>query len=259
MLRTLFVLLVALISFSVSLAQGDRLKAGVVTVSGNSGQRGSGFIVKLDLTKAEVYIITAAHVVGDEKHPHIEFFTRRNRSVNGTVIQNDDDLDLAIILVDGRENIPDGLTALTLDSSSPSGGDDIFVIGSPRLGAPWSVMKGNVSAVSGKDVLFFGDIGEGTSGACLVKGDGVIGMVERGGSRMNGEPARAVRAGFISELLKTSLTSQTRQSAVLPSRTTLPQENIVGNGGVLSNQSIALTENIKKLLANVQDHPEKAK
>src|SRR5438132_11690273 len=111
MLRTLFVPLVALISFSVSLAQGDRLKAGVVTISGNSGQRGSGFIVKLDLTKPEVYIITAAHIISDEKHPHIEFFTRRNRSVNGTVIQNDDDLDLAIVLVEGRENIPDGLIA----------------------------------------------------------------------------------------------------------------------------------------------------
>ena len=60
----------------------DRQKAAVVKViSQVEGMRrtGTGFIVRLDADAA--YIVTASHVVEGDSQPQIEFFTKRNATV----------------------------------------------------------------------------------------------------------------------------------------------------------------------------------
>src|SRR5215213_5080850 len=216
LLKRLILLLVVCFISSTVFAQGDRLKPGTVRITSGSGQqRGSGFIVKLDTVQNEVYVVTAGHVVGDDKHPQVEFYTRQHRPVAATTIFVREALDIAILLVSGSENIPSGLMALNLDSQNPSGLEEVFIIGSPRLGAPWSLMKGYISAVEGENLLFFGDIGEGVSGGCLIRNDVVIGMVVAGPNRAIQQPGSAVRAGFITELLKGLPAPEVRKAAVV--------------------------------------------
>ena len=133
-----------------------RLQSGVVKVTAKppSGTTtiGTGFIVRLESNEA--YIITAAHVVAGDAHPNVEFFTRRNVPVTADVLGlegGDEVRGLALVVVRGTENLPKGITALSLATTGRlSGGEDILVIGFPRNAGPWAVIKGNISSRQGR-------------------------------------------------------------------------------------------------------------
>lgn len=94
------------------------LKRGIVKITAQVEGRtniGTGFIVRLD--KDAAYIVTAAHVVAGDTHPKVEFFTNRNLPVTAEVLGlegNDEVRGLALLVVRGPENLPKGLTALSL-------------------------------------------------------------------------------------------------------------------------------------------------
>lgn len=177
-----------------------RLQAGVVKVSAKPPQGtiniGTGFIVRME--KDAAYIVTAAHVVAGDTHPRVEFFTKRNLPVTAEVLglEGDDEVrGLALLVVRGPENLPTGLTVLSLATTARySGGEDIIVIGFPRSAGPWAVIKGNVSSRQGRDVYFTPAVDSGHSGGPIIQSGKAVGLV--GGTEQlvgRGVTARSVR------------------------------------------------------------------
>ena len=106
---------------SITFAQNlDGTKAGVVKITTKTGQVGTGFIVRVE--SEEVYIITAAHVIAGDNQPEVKFFTKRNVPVKGVVSPgaevNDDLRGLALVVVQGKDQIPNGVKALSFGSST---------------------------------------------------------------------------------------------------------------------------------------------
>jgi hypothetical protein len=153
------------------------LETGVVKILA-SGKVGTGFIVKLN--RDSVYIVTVSHVVEGVKHPKVEFFTRRNMPVTARVVglEGEDPRGLALLLVTSEENAPAGIVALCLaPSMSMEPGEDVIVIGFPRLGGPWSLIKGSVASRKGQDFFLNAAIDEGVSGSPVIKEEQVVGLV----------------------------------------------------------------------------------
>ncbi len=160
----------------------EGLKNGIVKITATTFEGmdkvGTGFIVQF--TQDIAYIVTASHVVEGDKQPGVEFFTRRNAPVTASVVglEGGDPKGLAVLLVRGAENLPPGLSALPLAPSLQlKDGDEITVIGFPRLVGPWSVITGNIVSRKGRDIIFDGAIDEGNSGGPMIKKDQVTGLV----------------------------------------------------------------------------------
>jgi len=163
-----------------------RLQAGVVKITAKPPQGttnvGTGFIVRVD--KDAAYIVTAAHVVAGDQQPKVEFFTKRNMSVTAEVLglEGDDEVrGLALLVVRGSENLPRGLTSLSLEGVARlSGGEDIMVIGFPRNAGPWAIVKGNISSRQGRDLYFSPSVESGHSGGPIFQAGKVVGVVGSG-------------------------------------------------------------------------------
>ena len=116
----------------------DVLKAAVVKIRANTGQVGSGFIVRVEQDK--VFIITAAHVIAGDPQPEVEFFSERNVPIKGAVLPgaevNDDVRGLALVMVRGKEFLSKGIQSLAfgLATDLVSGGEEALVIGHPGGG-----------------------------------------------------------------------------------------------------------------------------
>lgn len=192
MIRIVFAgcwLLLILLAQGVSTGAEDiaRLQAGVVKIAAKppsgTANVGTGFIVRVD--KDAAYIVTAAHVVaGGDQQPKVEFFTKRNLPVTAEVLglEGDDEVrGLALLVVRGSENLPKGLTSLSLAGAVRlTGGEDILVIGFPRNAGPWAIVKGNISSRQGRDIYFSPSVESGHSGGPIVQGGKVVGVVGAG-------------------------------------------------------------------------------
>lgn len=179
-----------------------RLKAGVVKITATEGDKtkvGTGFIVKLD--SDIVYIVTAAHVVAGDAQPRVQFFPQEDVSVQAMVRHSeggDEVTGLALLVVRGKNNIPSGLTVLTLASASRlSGNEEIVVIGHPRGAGDWSILKGGIASRKGRYMTVDANIDEGNSGGPIIHSGEVVGLV--GGVTRYG---RGVTAGSVREYLE---------------------------------------------------------
>ena len=163
-----------------------RLQSGVVKITAKppngTTNVGTGFIVRLETNAA--YIVTAAHVVAGDAHPKVEFFTKRNMPVTAEVLglEGDDEVrGLALVVVRGTENLPKGITALSLAVTTRlSEGEDILVIGFPRNAGPWALIKGNISSRQGRDMYFSPSVDSGHSGGPVFHSGKVVAMVGAG-------------------------------------------------------------------------------
>lgn len=169
-------LLIMLYGFSVSAKELKTPEAGVVKIIGQL-EKGTGFIFQLAPDTA--YIVTASHVVEATKQPEIMFFQNDKpfpASVKGT--EGEIPRGLALLVVSGKENLPSGLSALPLAPSVPLGPpDEIIVIGFPRFLDVLSIIKGNIVARKGRDIIFSGPIQKGISGGPMIKEGRVVGLV----------------------------------------------------------------------------------
>jgi hypothetical protein len=172
----------------------DRQRAGVVKVTSKlDGARrtGTGFIVHLDADAA--YIVTASHVVEGDNRPLVEFFTRRNATVEAETarIEGGDPRGLALLVVRGKDRLPPGIAALPLSSGADlRGGESVTTIGFPRGGGAWAVVRATVVSREGRDLLLDGSIDEGNSGGPVLMDESVVGVV----TLLDGKFGRAVPA-----------------------------------------------------------------
>jgi hypothetical protein len=171
-------------------------KAGVVRITATSeGKRktGTGFVVRFDANAA--YILTASHVVEGDKQPEVEFFTARNLPVRAQTVrlEGGDPRGLALLIVRGSENLPQGVSALALaDSNALEGGETLTVIGFPQGGGPWAVVRGTVVSRDGRDLTIDGSVDEGNSGGPALTEKGVAGVI----TSVEGKFAHAVPANL---------------------------------------------------------------
>ncbi len=182
-----------------------RLQAGVVKITAKppsgTANVGTGFIVRVD--KEAAYIVTAAHVVaGGDPQPKVEFFTKRNLPVTAEVLglEGDDDVrGLALLVVKGSENLPTGLTALSLEVAARlTPGEDILAIGFPRNAGPWAIVRGNISSRQGRDIYFSPSIESGHSGGPIFQGGKVIGIIGSGSQSIG----RGVTVGSVQDYME---------------------------------------------------------
>jgi hypothetical protein len=174
----------------------DRHKAGVVKVTASAdGKRktGTGFIVRLEPDAA--YILTASHVVEGDNEPQVEFFTRRNLPVRAQTarLEGGDPRGLALLIVNGAANLPQGIRALPVSGSVRlQGGDPVTVIGFPQGAGAWAVVRATIVSLDGRDLTIDGSIDEGNSGGPVLARDEVAGVV----TTVQGKFARAVPAAL---------------------------------------------------------------
>ena len=182
--------------------EAKTLEAGVVKITaqvGASRKVGTGFIIQVSPDAA--YIVTASHVVEGDRNPKVEFFTRKNVPVSADVVgqEGGDPRGLALLLVKGKGNLPSGLSALPFAPSIQlKGGDDVIVIGFPRMAGDWSVIKGNIVSRQGREITFSGAIDEGCSGGPLIRGSQVVGLV----TGLTGSYGRAALATGVQEFVE---------------------------------------------------------
>ncbi|MEO8341799.1 MAG: SUMF1/EgtB/PvdO family nonheme iron enzyme [Nitrospirota bacterium] len=233
---SLCVLLLPAVLFPHTLWAQDiaRLQSGVVKITAKPPEGttnvGTGFIVRVD--KEAAYIITAAHVVAGDTQPQVEFFTKRNMPVKAEVLglEGDDEVrGLALVVVRGTENLPKGITALSLAAATRlSGGEDILVIGFPGNAGPWALIKGNISSRQGRDIYFSPSVDSGHSGGPVLHSGNVVAMVGAGSQTVGrGVTARSVQdyiEGFgIMSQENTTSTSIATESSPSPVATAKPE------------------------------------
>jgi formylglycine-generating enzyme required for sulfatase activity len=179
------------------------LRKGVVRITaappGQNQKVGTGFIVRLE--KDLAYIVTAAHVVEGDPQPKVQFFPQEDVSVQATVRHSeggDEVTGLALQVVRGKNNLPSGLTVLTLASASRlSGNEEILVIGHPRGAGDWAILKGSIASRQGRYMTVDANIDEGNSGGPIIHSGEVVGLI--GGVTRYG---RGVTAGSVREYLE---------------------------------------------------------
>lgn len=141
--------------------------------------QGTGFVI------AEGYLLTCAHVIGDEKAATI---TLEQKKYLADVIKSDKDEDLALVKL--REKMPPTITPLSFRGLSHpySMGEDVFTIGYPLsriLGDSARMTKGLLSATTGlrddpKTVQVTAEVQPGNSGGPLLNQQGqIVGIVQQ--------------------------------------------------------------------------------
>ena len=175
-----------------------RLQSGVVKITAKppSGTTniGTGFIVRLESNAA--YIVTAAHVVAGDPNPKVEFFTKQHVQFPAEVLPGaeggDDVGGLALLLVKGKENLPSGIGALPLASTSLML-EDMVMIGFPLGTGPWHVTKGNIGSRQGRTIYFDPRVDSGNSGGPIIQKGKVVGVVMAARSSGQGITVRGVQ------------------------------------------------------------------
>ncbi len=158
----------------------DELKRGVVKITAQTKDMsmvGTGFIVRLE--RDAVYVVTAAHVLGSDPQPKVEFFTKPS-PVRATVVNKEGEevTSLALLMIQGRDNVPSGITALPIATAVRlSGGEDIVVIGHPRSAGDWTVLKRSIARREGRHVKVDANVDEGSSGGPMLQNGKVVGLV----------------------------------------------------------------------------------
>ena len=92
---------------------------------------------------------------------------------------NDDIRGLALVVVRGKDHIPENVTTLSFQTSLAlvSGGEKVLVIGHPGGGGDWAVVNRDVSNRMGRDLTLDPGLASRFSGAPIIVGDEVVGMV----------------------------------------------------------------------------------
>lgn len=163
-----------------SLAQDlNSLKQGVVRIQNTrNAEVGTGFIVKI--VGNQVYVVTASHVVRGDQHPQIYFFDQPRDPIQAELLDREDDETKGLALIRAKVDSRLVSTSIALEFSPTSqltGGEDVKVIGFPDGVAFWTVSTGTIGRLEGRNVVFSGRLSGGNSGAPVIRGGLVLGLV----------------------------------------------------------------------------------
>ena len=170
-------------TLTAELAMGDdaTLKSSVVKIVQYAAtvEIGAGFIVKAE--KDVVYILTASHVVGSANTVKVYFLDRPNSPVELDIRdiprQPDQNTGLALIYITPTGLIPPGLRPLSIDATELTSEDNLVAIGHPRIGADWSMDRGNYAGPKGSGLTFTMPLSEGNSGGPVIRNGKVVALI----------------------------------------------------------------------------------
>jgi formylglycine-generating enzyme required for sulfatase activity len=170
----------------------------IVSVNPNGKTRtGTGFVVELEADSA--YILTARHVVEDDKHPTVFFRSRRDVAVNAEVVSNDVNLDVSLVIVRGRVNIPTDTNALELETSVQlNGGEQLVSIGFEQSIVDWVMSSLTVGSRRGSVIIFSGAVDDSSSGGPVFLDGKIVGMI----TGQDGVSGSAIPSALLLESLK---------------------------------------------------------
>ena len=152
----------------------------VLALRNNSPVRGSGFVVALEPSVATV--VTAAHVIEGARF-EVMFATSATerfpvQNVDILAMESGDSKGLAVFQVRGA--LPDGITVLTFDVEPRlQAAESLLLVGfSHRIRKPLAKRR-TYSGRQGNELVLDLPVGEGFSGAPVLRGGRVVGVVTR--------------------------------------------------------------------------------
>jgi tetratricopeptide (TPR) repeat protein len=184
-MRGFFILSLTLVTFLASGSSAksqdiQTIKGGVVRIhNSNLKAQGTGFIVHINSTQSQIYIVTSSHVVADVERPDI-YLPNKNEPLKGQVLHREEDelRGLAFLTVLGDSKLFAGTHSFELGvSANIVGGESGQVFGFPGGTTIPSVTPANIVRVEGRNLVFTGNMNPGNSGGPLVINGKVIGMV----------------------------------------------------------------------------------
>lgn len=196
---------------------------------------GAGII--LGFREDRIYILTAQHVVENAINTHVQFFTERNKnhSYLAEILHQDDDLDMAIIVIKGKKH-PGFPFIIAGNSTNVQRGDKMIAIGHPS-GHYWDVNLQNIfkrGDFEGVQEMFSmsgqGIFGGASGGPIFTEDHELIGMMTVTG---------AISTGCLKiERILSKLSEWSDVPLNLLVKNQLPQDMIYIIGGTLKNSSL---------------------
>ena len=177
MKRALLVGLVLCASASATTQEPPSALVRIVATRGGTPVRGTGFVVAAD--KGYVTVVTAAHVIqGAQVEVSFAGQPLETHAVAPRDILHveDDSRDgLAAFVVRGNVS---NVTALELDEGpSPSGGDQVLLVGYPQQATSPRTLQRTFAAREGLKYVLDQPVGEGFSGGPVLRGTRAIAMI----------------------------------------------------------------------------------
>lgn len=163
-------------------------------------QVGTAFVGCED--KENIYIFTAAHVLGEGKiiDVNIKFWKFDNPILAKFLVRNMDDI--AILRIE-KNHLPDNFSVLSLalSSSSLNENDDFTIIGHPSVDGKsleWDYTNTTIKSLVGNKITFEKKlVDSGSSGSPVIRGGQIVGMVTK-----VGESAYAVPVEYLNLMLR---------------------------------------------------------
>lgn len=179
LIRTVLALLL-LLAPAASAQDLDTALSALVRISGTRNDtpvRGSGFVVVLDSDKAT--IVTASHVIEGTQQLEVTFAADPTESFPAGVVlgmEAGNPRGLAVFQVRGR--LPAVVTTLSFDTEVQLQGiEELILLGFPQMASSPLILKRSFAGPNGNLLQLDGPVGEGFSGAPVLRKGFVIGVV----------------------------------------------------------------------------------
>jgi formylglycine-generating enzyme required for sulfatase activity len=146
---------------------------------GKAEQRGSGFVVGLDRDRAT--IVTASHVIEGTPTQQIEvtFAVDLGQTFHaGALLGQEAGNERGLAVFQVRGALPKGVTALSFDTAVQlQRGEDLFLVGFPQMANSPLTFRRSYAGPSGNFLQLDQSVGEGFSGAPVLRKGKVVGVV----------------------------------------------------------------------------------
>lgn len=171
----LFLLLFLLFAVGLAADSDDAAHGELVSISADVGGFTSGSGIVISVKGDQIFVLTAGHVVGQQKDVGVTLASDPFEVYPGVVERIDDSLDLALIRMEGE--FPD-LKVMAFDPIVPEEGQTLLAIGFPRRSKNPRIVSGSSSGREGLRLVFDRSLAEGTSGGPVLHEGVVVGLVQ---------------------------------------------------------------------------------
>jgi hypothetical protein len=157
-------------------AQTPPWQAAITQVKARDRSPGTGFVVAVHSGRA--YLLTSAHVIGDDASPDVIFVSDADGSRLKAEVSHreaEDPRGLALLVI---ANPPQGIRAIEPGQDlSFAPGVSVIVAGFPVVVGRFTVLPASVASIRGRELFLAPETGEGLSGGPVLLEDRVVGVV----------------------------------------------------------------------------------